>query len=331
MANTNEEKDKNLPKIPDPVPPEQAFGKGKRSRIPNKRYESLGIKTFGKSHIPVGLEHGELVDTHDKIENGDSKLNSSEVTSSMDGSVTEESIVPKEENQIDTSVNSPSLGKLSQKSSRTSNAASPGTPHAKKQKLAVDLSNPCYLRPFEYGWKRELVYRATLDSNMKRNSDVYYYAPSGKKVRSMREVAENLKNTELTLDDFTFFKEPLNVNDPEKEIIRDAKMKGTPGSTPVAKKSTPKTPKTPKEKVTSPKVSTPVAAPSDNPVASPKASKSPRLTGGFKVCIFSFILFVRELLQHSGLVCELWCERSGIQMQLIITCVSYLLNINLKF
>lgn len=57
IGQINEEKDKNLPKIPDPVPPEEAFGKGKRSRIPNKRYEALGIKTFGKSFLPVGLDH----------------------------------------------------------------------------------------------------------------------------------------------------------------------------------------------------------------------------------------------------------------------------------
>lgn len=43
----------------------------------------------------------------------------------------------------------------------------------------------------------------------------------------MREVAENLKNKELTLEDFTFAKEPVGVDDPEKEIIRDAKVPGS--------------------------------------------------------------------------------------------------------
>lgn len=33
-----------------------------------------------------------------------------------------------------------------------------------------------------------------------------------------------LVNTkELTIDNFTFFKEPIGLDDPEKEIIRDAK------------------------------------------------------------------------------------------------------------
>lgn len=285
-TNTSEEKDKTLPKIPDPVPPESAFGKGKRSRIPNKKYESLGIKTFGKSYLPVGIEHGEFNDIDDKPENGITKLNSLEVSSSMDGQDTDG--LPKEENQFDiSSSNSPSATRIT-KSSRLSIVSSPGTPH-KKQKLAVDLTNPIYLKPFEYGWKRELVYRATLDTNMKRNGDVYYYTPGGKKVRSMREVAENLKNKELTLEDFTFFKEPLGVNDPEKEIIRDAKMKG--GGTPVGKKSTPKTPKTPREKVTSPKSNTPLAAPTPEAgSASPKAGKSPRVTTGFKVCAFYNLL-----------------------------------------
>lgn len=301
-ANTNEEKQdsKTLPKIPDPVPPESAFGKGKRSRIPNKKYESLGIKSFGKSYLPVGLDHGELVDSDDKTENGVSKLNSTEVTSSMDGANEEDGGFPKEENQSDVTSSahsSPSTGaRLSQKGSRLSNISSPGTPHSKKQKLVVDLTNPIYQKPFEHGWKRELVYRATLDSNMKRNGDVYYYTPSGKKVRSMREVAENLKNKELTLDDFTFFKEPLGLNDPEKEVIRDAKMKGggTPGG---PKKATPKTPKITKEKVISPKPSTPIAAPVvDSVISSPKTAKSPKLAGGFKVHIKYFLNILKYFL-----------------------------------
>lgn len=31
---------------------------------------------------------------------------------------------------------------------------------------------------------------------------------------------------ELTIDNFTFFKEPIGINDPEKEIIREAKIRG---------------------------------------------------------------------------------------------------------
>lgn len=286
---TNEEKqDKNIVKIPEPIPQDSAFGKGKRSRIPNKKYESLGLKSFGKTFQPtVGVDHGEFHGNDpNSVENGVSnKLNSAEVTSSMDGKENELQATPikDEQSEVTSSAHSsPSLGARSAQKSKTS-LGSPTTP-AKRPKVVVDLTNPCYLKPFEYGWKRELVFRATLDTNMKRTGDVYYYTPGGKKVRSMREVSENLKNKELTVDDFTFYKEPLGVNDPEKEIIRDAKIKGvvTPGST---KKQTPKV-KTPKEKPTSPKMSTPAPStpPGENaplPVT-PKPGKSPRL-GGFKV------------------------------------------------
>lgn len=32
-----------------------------------------------------------------------------------------------------------------------------------------------------------------------------------------------VNSKDLTIDNFTFFKEPIGLNDPEKEIIRDAK------------------------------------------------------------------------------------------------------------
>lgn len=43
------------------------------------------------------------------------------------------------------------------------------------------------------GWKRELVYRNTSESALKKMADIYYYTPSGKKVRSNREVMEYCK------------------------------------------------------------------------------------------------------------------------------------------
>ncbi|XP_046749146.1 uncharacterized protein LOC124412951 isoform X1 [Diprion similis] len=116
---------------------------------------------------------------------------------------------------------SPSAISQKSKASRVSRGASPGS--AIKQKISVDLSNPAYKEPFKYGWKRELVFRAGTENNLKRMADVYYYTPKGKKVRSFREVAEFLNTKELTIDNFTFFKEPIGLDDPEKEIIRDAK------------------------------------------------------------------------------------------------------------
>ncbi|CAH1388834.1 unnamed protein product [Nezara viridula] len=127
------------------------------------------------------------------------------------------------------------------------------TPRSVKKSVNVDLSNPEFKKPFEYGWVRELVYRSTSDSNIRRNADIYYYTPTGKKVRSSREILEFLTGSDLTLDNFTFFKEPIGLNNPAKEIIREAKAKpgprGIEDGTPPVKKLTPKvkltTPSTP--------------------------------------------------------------------------------------
>ncbi|CAH0403196.1 unnamed protein product [Chilo suppressalis] len=89
---------------------------------------------------------------------------------------------------------------------------------------STEMSSPLFRVPLEKGWRRELVYRAALDAHSRRNADIYYYTPKGKKLRSTREVAEHLSGTGLTLENFSFFKEPLGVDDPEKEIIRDAKL-----------------------------------------------------------------------------------------------------------
>ncbi|XP_076247077.1 uncharacterized protein LOC143187029 isoform X2 [Calliopsis andreniformis] len=144
-----------------------------------------------------------------------------------------------------------------------------------KQKV-VDMANPAYKEPFKYGWKRELVFRGSSDSSVKRMADIYYYTPQGKKVRSFREVAEFLNTKELTIDNFTFFKEPIGVNDPEKEIIRDAKrMRGSMA--------------TPPRRSFGYKKSTPVrraveAAPVPVPVPAKTVTKSPKgPSAGFKV------------------------------------------------
>ncbi|XP_029174154.1 uncharacterized protein LOC114942858 [Nylanderia fulva] len=148
---------------------------------------------------------------------------------------------------------SPSVTSLKSKSSRVSRGASPGG----RQKAAVDMSDPLYKEPFKYGWKRELVFRASNDSSFKRMADIYYYTPKGKKVRSFREVAESLSSKELTIDNFTFFKEPIGVNDPEKEIVRHAKKIGSSGG-PMGRKS----------------ISTKKATPIKKPVQEPPAKKA---------------------------------------------------------
>ncbi|XP_076172948.1 uncharacterized protein LOC143149451 isoform X2 [Ptiloglossa arizonensis] len=163
------------------------------------------------------------------------------------------------------------------KSSRMSRGVSPGS--TLKQKAIVDMTNPAFKEPFKYGWKRELVFRASTDSTLKRMADIYYYTPKGKKVRSFREVAEFLNTKELTIDNFTFFKEPIGVDDPEKEIIRDAKrMRGSVGSTTTSRKSFPYKKGTPGRRAV---VESPAPVPVPVPTKVTKSSKA--ASTGFKV------------------------------------------------
>ncbi|KAL0811741.1 hypothetical protein ABMA28_009179 [Loxostege sticticalis] len=107
------------------------------------------------------------------------------------------------------------------------------------RRATTEMSSPLLRIPLERGWKRELVYRAALDAHSRRNADIYYYTPQGKKLRSTREVSEHLSGTGLTLENFSFFKEPLGVDDPEKEIIRDARLMTRRGESPVSAPAAP--------------------------------------------------------------------------------------------
>ncbi|XP_025203765.1 uncharacterized protein LOC112600685 isoform X2 [Melanaphis sacchari] len=101
------------------------------------------------------------------------------------------------------------------------------------RKMNVDISDAIFKLPFEHGWKRELVYRtsgeSTIINRSNRNGDVYYYSPNNRKLRSLREIQEQLDissdKTSLTIDSFTFLKQPIGMNDRSKEIIRDANSK----------------------------------------------------------------------------------------------------------
>ncbi|XP_056630900.1 uncharacterized protein LOC130441305 [Diorhabda sublineata] len=166
-----------------PVSSSESLGKGKRARIPNKRYSDIiASPTYNKKsvlHIP---ENGNDTDVSIKEEVG----------------------------------LSPSYGSSTSRNS---------SPQLKRTKLSTDLSDPKYLKPFQYGWRRELVWRGIYDESKSRVGDIYYYTPEGKKVRSRREVSEYLTNTDLTIDNFSFFKDAIGLDDPGKEIIRDAKGK----------------------------------------------------------------------------------------------------------
>ncbi|KAJ6648509.1 Transposable element P transposase, partial [Pseudolycoriella hygida] len=71
--------------------------------------------------------------------------------------------------------------------------------------------------PFEHGWTRELVY----SSNNMKNAEVYYVCPAGNRMRTKREVFQNLGN--LNIWNFSFAKRPLGCNG---EIIRTASARG---------------------------------------------------------------------------------------------------------
>lgn len=161
------------------------MGKGKRARIPNKRYSDIILspnRKAGSHQKSLGEVLEPEISLPNKEEHTDSDIS------------------------IDVAPNNPSLPKRSR-------ASLP----------KEDIQDPKYLKPFKYGWKRELVWRATTHGG-KRLGDIYYYNPDGKKLRSFREVADILDNKQLSLDNFTFAKEAIGLNDIEKEIVRDAKL-----------------------------------------------------------------------------------------------------------
>lgn len=233
------------------MPDDQSLGKGKRARIPNKRYSDISVNSLTPKSMP---------DEKPKksTENGD--------------------LTNKDKGSTSNTSSSPIIKVL-----KVSN-----TPASTKKGKPVNMCAPAYLKPFKLGWKRELVYRATSDNPLKRSGDIYYYTPTGKKLRSMREISDNLRNTDLTLENFTFFKEPLGLDDPEKEIIRDAKARG---STPVAAKSI---------KISSPKATVvPAAAPEPKKVTNtasvePSKNRNVKRTN-FKVTYFFEFNFMNIL------------------------------------
>ncbi|VVC39014.1 Methyl-CpG DNA binding,DNA-binding domain [Cinara cedri] len=88
-----------------------------------------------------------------------------------------------------------------------------------------NINDPKFKLPFNYGWTRELVRRKPKIKG-KIQFDVYYYDPTNKKARSLKEVKIELKSkTPLTIKNFTFLKQPIGM-DESMEIIRDANPKG---------------------------------------------------------------------------------------------------------
>lgn len=171
-------------------------------------------------------------------------------------------------------------------------------------KKIVLRSDPLYLVPFKYGWKRELVSRRksfirffTLKLShkfyrfqvlraepvmSKEKGEVYYITPNGKKLRTRHEIQNHLHD-DLTINHFTLVKEALGAP-PEYELIRNAKFYNfarrtapevtTPEPLQVLGKRTPK-PKLPKG-ASPPPPSIPPRAVPPKPSSSRSQSSTPK-------------------------------------------------------
>jgi len=141
------------------------------------------------------FEHLNMTKIKKEKESDKSETDSIDISNSIDSEVEPHKIDITSVRSANSSsaASSPSATSQRSKSSLVSaGGASPGGRH----KTPVDMSNPLYKEPFKYGWKRELVFRASHDSSFKKMADIYYYTPKGKKVRSFREVAESRKYAE---------------------------------------------------------------------------------------------------------------------------------------
>ncbi|KAF2880707.1 hypothetical protein ILUMI_25467 [Ignelater luminosus] len=81
-----------------------------------------------------------------------------------------------------------------------------------------------YFKPFEKGWKRELVIRSVSHGKTKAY-DVYYISPCGKRLRSRKDIEPFLTDSKLSIDDFSFHKELVGIGNPDLEIFRHAQAR----------------------------------------------------------------------------------------------------------
>lgn len=86
-------------------------------------------------------------------------------------------------------------------------------------------TEPKYRRPFELGWKRELVYRSQVDKTRPKSdkAEVYYITPYGKKLRTKVEIQGHLQEG-LDVTMFSFTRVALGLG-PDQETVRTAKPK----------------------------------------------------------------------------------------------------------
>ncbi|KAI8125590.1 hypothetical protein CVS40_4490 [Lucilia cuprina] len=116
-------------------------------------------------------------------------------------------------------------------------------------KKTLSPKDEFYKKPFEYGWKRELVWRANPEQS-KDKADVYFISPAGKKLRGRNDIIPLLEG-DLTIDHFCFTREPLGAG-PDVEIVRIAKPSSRASATAATLASAP-TPTNMGKRVSKPK------------------------------------------------------------------------------
>lgn len=94
-----------------------------------------------------------------------------------------------------------------------------------KIKFVKTVDREKFYKPFQYGWKREVVCG-------KDNVEIFYINSVGQKFRTKNEIDSVLKEDELDIDMFSFAKKPLGF---DEELVRHATSKGYSRTLPILK------------------------------------------------------------------------------------------------
>lgn len=153
--------------------------------------------------------------------NGRSSVSSTTSTQLTDSSKSTKKISSNKKtsgNSLNSSVSTPISNQNKSTSRHGGNVNMSGGGSTNKKQISPQ--DDYYKKPFEYGWKRELVWRASQEGTREK-ADVYFITPNGKKLRARSEIAPLLEG-DLTIDHFCFARESLGVG-PELETVRSAK------------------------------------------------------------------------------------------------------------
>ena len=94
---------------------------------------------------------------------------------------------------------------------------------------------PDFLVPFNFGWRREVVFRQARRAGIP-NCDIYYIPPQDgcyhtrkaqRKRRSKKDQEryfQDFPDDDLSVENFDYFKKPLGLNNAAYEVVRQAKL-----------------------------------------------------------------------------------------------------------